>query len=297
MKMLKKIAKLEDSLNKVLEKLIALWLMLLHKILPQKIFDFKDRVITGSKQLIIDLKNWIIQSALAIYQWALSWIAKVQTLKQKLTAIDYSSKLKAKLIAVKDFLQKTPLKSQVKFASKSFKNISPRIQKLTDKLQKYPTDQLWIVSIAFLMVSSGIFGIYLSSKDIYQKEFPHRAPASIQEYDERPEYRLYQRKTVSFQNIKVPITVENVSDIDSITVDLSVRTSTRWARYYLENYETQLKDYFFTTVEPVVSDFPLEHEGKEILKEKVRVEINNFLRENGVEGEVEDVRILFIVAS
>ena len=66
---------------------------------------------------------------------------------------------------------------------------------------------------------------------------------------------------------------------------------------YLEHYETQLKDYFFTHTEPVISSFPIEKEGKEVFKEKIAIDLNNFLKKNKVEGEVEEVGISFIIAN
>ena len=65
----------------------------------------------------------------------------------------------------------------------------------------------------------------------------------------------------------------------------------------MEEYEYKLKDYFFTMVEAVVSDFPMETEGKEVLKETIMIEVENFLEDNNVEGVVEEVNILYIVGS
>lgn len=98
-------------------------------------------------------------------------------------------------------------------------------------------------------------------------------------------------------NVKIPIYVEDVKAISSVTVDFTVRTSTRFAKQYLEEYEYKLKDYFFMTTEPVISTFPLKHEGKSILKEKIQDELNVFLNENKVEGQVQEVDIIFIVGS
>ena len=98
-------------------------------------------------------------------------------------------------------------------------------------------------------------------------------------------------------NVKIPIYRENVRQVRSITVDFTVRTTTRFAKKYLEHYEMQLKDYFFTHTEPVISSFPIEKEGKEVFKEKIAIDLNNFLAENNVEGEVEEVGISFIVAN
>lgn len=292
--MLKKLEKLENSINSLIEKLIALWFRFLRWVLPAKLFTWKDQFIAFTQKQKERFINWVIQLAQTIKTQTLEFIAKVKTTKEKITNIDVGAKVKNSLSSSKEYLLKTPLKSQVKFFSKNFQ---PLFERLGKKLQKHASSQAYIALTALVMVMGGIYGVYHSSQQIYQKEYPYRAPASVQEYDKRPEYAMFKRKTMSVQNMKIPLTVESVSSIRSITMDMSIRTSTRWARFYLDENQHRLKDYFFTTVEPVVSDFPLEEEGKLILKEKVRVEINNFLRENGVEGEVEDVRFLFISAS
>ena len=143
----------------------------------------------------------------------------------------------------------------------------------------------------------GFYAVYLGSNNIFQTEFPSRKIASVQEYDYRPDYRFYENKVLRIQNVKVPIFVEEIGDIDSITIDFSLRVSTKFAKYYLEEYEYRLKDYFFTSVEPVSSDFPIQDEGKEVLKEAIQDEINNFLYDNNVEGEVLEVNILYMVGS
>lgn len=292
--MLKKLEKLENSLNGLIEKLIALWLRFLHWILPQKIFEIKDKTILYFQNKNQQFKDLCIQTFIHLKDKTLEFITIFKEKKEKITSIDLGSKIKDQFLSSKEYLLKTPLKTQVQFLSKCF---GPLFKKLGANIQKYSSSQAYIALTALFMIMAGTYGVYHSSQQIYQKEYPFRAPASVQEYDERPEYAMYKRKTVSVFSIRLPITVEKVSDISSVTIDMSVRTSTRWSRHFLESYEYKLKDYFFTTVEPVISDFPLEEEGKLILKEKVRVEVNNFLREHGVEGEVEDVRLLFISAS
>ena len=58
----------------------------------------------------------------------------------------------------------------------------------------------------------------------------------------------------------------------------------------------ELKDYFFMNVQPIISSFPLESEGKKILKEKIQKELNIFLSTQKVEGQVIDVNITDIIA-
>ena len=105
------------------------------------------------------------------------------------------------------------------------------------------------------------------------------------------------KKTLKVLNVKIPVWAAGVEKISTITVDFSIRTSTRFARYYLLEYEYKLRDHFFSTMEPIESDFPLEDEGKDIIKDVLIDEVNHFLKSNNVEGQVEEINILYIVGS
>lgn len=198
------------------------------------------------------------------------------------------------VLKLKLYLTKTPPNEHLKNSKVFLKNITWKVVTIFKKLS---SSQNFVRAFSVVLIALGSYGIYFSTQDIYKSENPMRAPASVQEYDYRPDYKTFQSRTLKVMNVKIPVEVESVREIDSITVDFSIRTTTRFARLFLENYEYKLKDYFFTTVEPIISDFPIKEEGKDILKEKLTEEVNNFLRENGVEGEVEEVEIVFIVAS
>ena len=287
--MLKKFEKIESTVNGLIEKLVALFFRLLHTILPKKLFNFINKTkakIKNTKQRVV---GWFILSIMKLQTKVLELFHQSKNIKTNLEKLNPAERIKTKALNTKKFLLTTPLKTHFKF----FYSL---INKFSNFYKKLSATQLAMTFTAFVMLFTGSYGVYQSSKDIIQKEFPSRAPASVQEYDVRPDYRLYIRKTVKFYNMSLPITVEQIGKIRKVVFEFSVMTSTRWARYYLQNNEVQLKDYFYTTVEPVVSDFPLKEEGKLVLKEKIRVEINNFLRESGVEGEVEEVRLGFVNA-
>ncbi|MBD63648.1 MAG: hypothetical protein CME62_00445 [Halobacteriovoraceae bacterium] len=295
--MLKKFAKLEHFLNQKLERFFQLLLKLFIWLIPKPVQQFfqniKVKLNTFKQKAFFQVRNaftWIFQQITHAFVTMREAKNNFGDHKKKLT-LKYDHK-KEKLVS---FLKYTPLHKQIDFLLGWSK---PILKKFSKTLKHYSTSQGSIAVLALLMISGGIFGVYQSGQTIYQQEFKaQRAPAAAQQYDYKPDYQMYPRRTSTFYNIKVPLLVENVGDVDSLTIDFSVRTSTRFAKIYLEEYEYKLKDYFFTTVQPVISDFPFQEEGKIILKDKIRREVNNFLKANNVEGEVEEVRILFIVGS
>lgn len=290
-----KLAKIEDKLNKGLGhlfgKLFALFSKLVPKVLVETWIKFSTRLrqklilIFEKAKLGVFLAFQVIQK---ITNFFFDTVDKIQN-------FPFKQKIFTGITTTQSYLFTNSPKQHILNINNLVRNI---YQNIKSKLQGWiPEIGIKTPLILGSIILLGALGVYNSLMQIYNTEQPSRSIASIQEYDYRPEYRLYPQQTLTIQNIKVPIFVESVGEIDSITIDFSVRTSTRFARYYLLEYDYKLKDYFFTTVEPVISDFPIETEGKEVLKEKIRIEINNFLYENYVEGEVEEVNILYIVGS
>lgn len=289
---------IENKINDLLEKLSSLvklcFLKVIYFLFPQIIFDklnfAKDWVILKKMQFVqfVQLK---LQIALEVFRTSKD---KSFELAENLNRIPMKEKAITVAFTVKEFLLSTTLKKYIEYI-KTFS--APYVGKMSNKLKKYASSQAFIAGASFSLMIVGLVAIYFTSNDIYKKEYPMRAPASVQEYDNRPEYRHFKQKTLKVLNVKVPVYVESVGEIKSITIDFSIRTSTRFAKLYLVEYEYKLKDYFFTAVEPIVSHFPIEKEGKEVLKEKIMEEIENFLHDNRVEGVIEEVNILYIVGS
>ena len=127
----------------------------------------------------------------------------------------------------------------------------------------------------------------------------NRAPASVEEeipYD-RPGYYKKQTRHFEISNLRLPVYVAQVNEIRSVDIDFTATTSNRNARMFLEKKEFQLRDHFVIEIEPSVASFPLEEEGKEIIRRKILMEINEFLKRHNVEGEVTELKITYVLAN
>lgn len=285
-----KLEKFEDKIN---ELLLAIWTALIsfiHKIIPQVFFDKKALLKKNTKswfqKKIEQLKVFLIKvkdKIIAFKDLVMSKIDTIQKFPIKEKAISQKNILK-------EYLLNTPLKSHVLWFSKKFNKINNSFWNGVDKVGR---QQLGIAFTAMIMITVGILSIYDSSRDIYNNEYKGRMPASVQQYDENPAYQMFKRKTATVFKIQVPIYRDNVKEVRNITIDFTVRTSTRFAKKYLEFHTQKLKDYFFTSVEPITSSFPLEEEGKIVLKEKIHYELNNFLMHENVEGVVEEINLIY----
>ena len=294
MKFLKKFEKLEDKANEGLEKLgHKLWLIIIG-LIPESVKKFyhqkKNQFINWFWNTYHKLKLFLIKTKEFILRKKDLVFATID----KVQAFPVRSKANSALGYLNTLILKTPLKHHAE-------SIQTFLHKWLDKLNKFlvkiNNPQFYIACGALLMISFGTYGVYVSSQKIYLGEFNTREPASVQKYVQKPEYKKFPARTLKVLNVKVPVFKKSESSIRSVTVDFTVRTSTRFARMYLEEYEYKLKDYFFLTVEPVVSEFQIETEGKSILRDKIKRELNNFLKANNVEGEVVEVKIVFIIAS
>lgn len=282
--MLKKWEKIEDKLNSSLAKLGVMLVALWFKLVPKPVLNFIENTKNKIIKTFNDFINWLNTKGEQIHNYIK---AKRQAAKEA-----PSLKLRAneKVTEIRLFLLKTPLRSRAG-------QIANALTATIEKLSKVPLTQFAIAIGAMGMISFGTYSVYTSSQNIYMQEWGSRAPASADRYLDRPEYRKFPDRTLKVFNVKIPVYVESVSSVQSVTVDFTVRTDTRFARKFLEEYEYKLKDYFFMTTEPMVSTFPLEDEGKWVIKEKIMDELNIFLENENVEGEVLEVDIIFIVGS
>lgn len=144
-----------------------------------------------------------------------------------------------------------------------------------------------------------VIGIGFSGHKLMHSESDQgRFPASSEEisYD-RPDYYKKQTKHFDLTNLRLPVYVAQVNEIRSVDVDFTATLSNRNARMFLEKHEFHLRDHLILQLEPSVASFPLEEEGKEIIRRKLLVEINDFLKQNEIDGEVKELKITYVLAN
>jgi hypothetical protein len=285
--MLEKFNKIEEKVNTLIQRVLDFIIKILNKMIPPKYINKAKLFFHKISQRI-----QVLQDKLSFY---------IEKSLQKINEKRKTASEKAKRIKQlpyieigKDLVTPSSAKSKVSFLGKLFKKGFEGVEK---KASNFGPAQLSMAFIATVIITIGLISVVGGAKKIVEMENPERAPASVQEFKYSPKYRLFVKRTMKVMNVKIPIYRKNVKEIRSVTVDFTVRTTTRFAKKYLEHYETQLKDHFFTNTQPVISSFPIEEEGKQVFKEKIAIDLNNFLKENNVEGEVEEVGVSFIIAN
>lgn len=154
--------------------------------------------------------------------------------------------------------------------------------------------------LLFTFTTASIFsimGIALNAKRIAEKEFGgDRTPASVQDEYIRPNYYKKNERSVSFNNFKIPVYVEAVGELRAVVIDFSVTASNRATAHWLGKHEFELRDHLVLTIEPVIATFPMTDEGRVMLSEKIKSEINIFLETHSIEGQIQEARIIYILA-
>lgn len=146
-------------------------------------------------------------------------------------------------------------------------------------------------------ILSGI-SIISSSSRLMQGQEAGRAPASDEEvpYD-RPVYYKKDTKHVTFTNLRLPVYIPEVNQLRSVDIDFTATMTTRESKMFLEKMEFQVRDHLILEIEPSIASFPLTEEGKEIIRHKLTRELNGFLKIHKISGDVEDMKVIYILAN
>ena len=127
-----------------------------------------------------------------------------------------------------------------------------------------------------------------------------RAPAAIEEPPKgmRPSYYKQEKKYYKIGNFRIPIYIgETNQHMKTLQIEFTVLTSDRFSKKFLEKNEHLSRDYVLTTLEPLIPEFTLDAEGKRVIKDKIKKELNNLLIKNNVEGRVVDLYIHDIITN
>lgn len=284
------IQKLEDLINKLLFLIGNLIVRACVKVLPAKVISLFSKVFSGIGFAIVWMKN--LPKLI---------ITSLPTLLSKTKSLILGFDFKAKLKETKALALAQYAKNQEGHKVSDFKKAM---------LLPFLMMGQWIKDLSFgqtfLLLSftgASIFagiGIGISGNKLLEvHQNANRAPASAEEVVEyeRPDYYKKQIRHLEITSIRLPVFFSNLNELRSIDVDFSATISNRMGRMKLEKLEFQLRDHLVLHVEPMAAGFPLDEEGKSILREKLLREINDFMKLHQIEGEVKDIKLIYILAN
>lgn len=284
------IEKLENLVNKLLILMGELFMRFLSKITPP-----------GIKKIAVTISGWIERGIhfcknlpARLIKSAPLILAKI---KGTLAEYDFKAKLQESYKAA--MVQYANSKPSAKISGFKKTLLTPFL--IIGQWLKGLTAPQKVMLLGFTAASIlSVINIVSTGNRIVEDQLKaNRAPASVEEevQYERPEYYKKQTRHLDMTSIRLPVYFANVNELRSIDIDFTATLSNRMARMKLELLEFQLRDHLVLNIEPMVANFPLEEEGKEILRVKLLNEINDFMKERQVEGEVSDLKLTYILAN
>jgi hypothetical protein len=140
------------------------------------------------------------------------------------------------------------------------------------------------------VVTYSIFSIYFQGSTIFKSL--ERKPASIDTssfIDVRPKYYKREDRFFNLYHIKLPLYDNKLKGHKNIKLVLTLLPSNKYIKEYFLKNEHIVKDKLSVMMYPIIPSLPVTEEGKKIIKEKVRLELNNLLKEKKIKGKVEEV--------
>ena len=118
-----------------------------------------------------------------------------------------------------------------------------------------------------------------------------------QEIPSRPLYYRQSERMMKIEDINLQIFLEDTHRNRQVWLDFSMIATNRNCILYLQDHEVELRDHLTSNVEPVIPLLPIEEEGKRIIRDKIKAELNLFLEKNEIEGKVIEVYLDYLMAS
>jgi hypothetical protein len=125
-----------------------------------------------------------------------------------------------------------------------------------------------------------------------------REPASYSDTMDRnawkkSEYHNHADKMLQLSSVTIPIYIENRKGMQSVIIDFTFVASNRYISKYFKVYEHEylLRDRLNKELQPIIPSFPMEPEGKRILKTKIIDEMNKLIKDLKIQGEIKDIYI------
>lgn len=274
--------KIENLLNKILGFLFGGLEKVVRSLTPDQIPLLHKKIKLGLLNFISKILSFL----------GSGWQNILLTIKKNIqNALGYVKKINFKNVVfiVKGEVDNLKGKSPVEIATKPFQIFFKKISSME------PKKALGILALlAFTGLS--IFGIVFSSSRIYERT---RVPSSIAEevLPGRPSYYKIDQKQINLTAVKVPIYAQGKHDIKFLTADFDLQMTNRHSVVYIKEHETMIRDHLTNNVEPMDPWFSMELEGKKVIKDKVKQEINIYLEEQNVEGRVDDINIMYLLGT
>lgn len=277
--MLNLVNKIESIVNKALWWLMAQFIKAWKKYCPQKIQQSIQR---GHDLVYVKIPAFFNKQ-----------LQHAKSAPKEILSIDFkglfSSAISEGLKAFHEIRQKSPLKAPWAVLTVPVIYIAQWMKSI------HPLHGFILASFTLGSIISALV-IGKTSYQLFQDEFGGREPASVDGAYIRPEYYKKETRTTSLSSVKIPAIIEGVNGLRSVLIDVSFLASNRETKKILDTSEFPLRDHLIENLEPVLPAFALTDEGRAMLKEKLEIEVNQYLKDQDAPGFIEETHIIHILA-
>jgi len=276
-------------MDSLIIKIIKKFWELYHKLVPEKF----QSLLVGAREKSIEKKNQMIV-------WCHMTIAKLASFIPFIMAKVTGFVGNFQGHVTHWFLSLRALKDK-KFNFKGFvlsiwNFIKYPFIKIKEYLDTLKPATVWTATALVVLTAGSSLGIWYNSEELYMKV---RGPASAEDEVEigvRPSYYKKNEKHFTIYHLRMPLYIESIHNPKQVKIDFTVEPSNRYIReYFLEN-EYLIHDRLNLMVHPIIPSLPLSEEGKQILKDKLMIELNKLLKDQKLKGEIKEVYINSILA-
>lgn len=115
--------------------------------------------------------------------------------------------------------------------------------------------------------------------------------------DDIPSYYNDLARLSSIKGLKIPAYASAINKIKRLEVDTQILFFNRSGKQFFDDAQIIFLDHLEMTLEPVRPSFPLSPEGKMVIKEKIKNEIDAVFKQEGIKSHVENVFFTNIFAN
>lgn len=113
----------------------------------------------------------------------------------------------------------------------------------------------------------------------------------------RPKYFMQKEKMMAIKDLNLQLFLEDTRRNRQVWIDFTCLTSNRNIILFLNDHLVETRDFLNMHVEPVIPQLPIEEEGRQIIKDKIKLELNEFLKQNNIEGKVLEIYVDYLMVS
>jgi hypothetical protein len=289
---LNKWLQIEELINSLIARIAGLISGKAKSITPKKIKEKVD----NSKELITSRRGVLKQKLEKRKEQALTSVVKAKEKVDKAKIKTLETVQKAREVNPKELKW-----AKVSAAILAF--VAPPFIKLKGwYLNLKPTQIASFVTLSTVATLASV-NIYVQSNKIAEES---RSPASeaVEEVDKataisrRPAYFKKTEKQFKVTNVVLPAYVNSNGAIKKLVIDFTIESSNKYIKAFF--WDPQNTHYIYdvlnSQMEPISIEFPLEDEGKSIIKEKIHKEMNLLLKRLKIKGEIKEVHIHSMIA-